>query len=100
MMCWTHYNCPETPQAWTFKNDVPKEHRHNAVKIEFSFCCAWIVRDENKRVLMKNGTWAGTVDFYLKTPGHVIGFCDMITADGKPWAAEWRQAYSDWRLGK
>lgn len=76
---------------WTFKKDVPKHLQRMAVQVRFRWARAWIVRDENGRVMFECGM-ADCFDFYLKTPGHVIGLRDLETAQSYPWADEWRQA--------
>jgi hypothetical protein len=98
-MKWTSYY-RIYPARWNFKKDIPKHLRHLGKRVEFRFCIAWIVRDENKRVLMGDGTWMDTMDFHLTTPGHVIGMTDMASADAEKWAVEWRNAMADRRLNK
>lgn len=80
---------------WAFKKDIPIEYRHLGKKVQFLFCVAWIVRDCNGLVLMPDGQWAKAIDFYLTTPGHVIGLRDLSSADACRWSNEWRQAMSD-----
>ena len=84
------------PKTWSFKKDIPDHLRSMALRVDFRFCRAWIVRDRDGRVYFgesSNGvTWAAAFDFYLTTPGHVIGLRDRETAVGYPWAMEWRSA--------
>lgn len=82
------------PPTWAFKKDIPAAYRHLAVKVQFPFAVAWIIKRQNE-VLMTNDTWATIAEFWLRTPGHVIGYRDLTSADGYPWAAEWRAALSE-----
>lgn len=93
-MKWVRYN-QDYPQRYAFKRDVPKAWQHWAVKVRFLWETVWIVRDESGKVYMPDGGWVTTLDFFLKTPGHVIGFRDMTTADAHDWAVEWRTAMAD-----
>jgi hypothetical protein len=86
---------PGKPNTWDLKKDIPQHWQHWAAQVTFRFCRAWIVRDENRRVYMENGEWAETFDFYLKTPGHVLGLRDLQTAANYEWAEEWRAAMHD-----
>lgn len=90
-MKWISY-CQAYPQRWGFKKDIPAHIRHLAKRVQFRFETVWIVRDIDNRALYPDGNWALTLDFYLKTPGHVIGLRDFTTADGNDWAHEWREA--------
>ncbi len=83
------------PQKWAFKKDIPEPWQFWAVQVEFLFEKAWIVRDHNKLVLMPDGEWTRTHDFFLRTPGHVIGLCDLQTADAHDWANEWKSSMID-----
>lgn len=94
MIRWISYG-QTLPQRWARKGQVPKHLQRQAVRACFNFEIAWIVRDENGRVLMPDGAMAQAMDFRLTTPGHVIGLRDLSTADGRPWAAEWRAAMND-----
>ena len=96
---WVKYN-QELPSAWGFKKDIPEEWQCWATKVQFLFQEAWIVRDVNGLVYMKDGTWVPTVDFYLNTPGHVIGLRDIATANAHDWKNEWQAALSDRSLGQ
>ncbi len=90
-MKWINYG-QQLPQRWAFKRDIQDCWKHCAVKVQFLFECAWIVRDGNGRVYMPDGNWAATLDFYLRTPGHVAGLRDMNTANAHDWAHEWKAA--------
>jgi hypothetical protein len=89
------------PKRFARKSDAPLANQYqSAVRVQFNFEVAWIVRDANRLVLMPDGQWAETLDFHLLTPGHVIGLADMATADAHGWAMEWRGAMADKRLGR
>jgi hypothetical protein len=47
---------------------------------------------------MPNDEWMATFDFYLTTPGHVIGPRDLQAAAHHSWAMEWQQACGDRQL--
>lgn len=96
-MKWIRYN-QAYPQRWSFKQDIPAPWQRWAKKVTFPFETVWIVRDENRLVYMPDGQWAETFDFFLRTPGHVIGLADLSTADAHDWAIEWRAAMTDRRL--
>ena len=83
------------PKRYAFKKDIPRDLKCLAVRVDFPFETAWLVRDHNDRVLMPGGGWADTMDFYLTTPGHVIGLRDLTTADAYKWREEWRLAMAD-----
>jgi hypothetical protein len=83
------------PQRWAFKNHVPEPWQRWAIRVRFTFETAWIVRDDQGAVFMPDGNWAPAFDFYLRTPGHVIGLRDRTTADGHDWSQEWRAAMDD-----
>lgn len=93
-MRWIRY-AQMLPQRYALKRDIPKAWHLWAVRIQFNFEIAWIVRDDQKRVLMPDGEWVETFDFHLRTPGHVIGLRDLQTADAHDWAPEWRAAMTD-----
>ena len=97
-MKWISNGIQSSVARWAFKRDIPQHLRHFAKRCEFRFEIGWIVRDENLGVLMISGGMAPTFDFYLKTPGHVIGLQDLSTADNYDWAMEWRNAMADRRL--
>jgi hypothetical protein len=82
----------DKPQRWATKSSIPAHLQRMAVKVAFRWETVWIVRDENRRVLYPSGGWADTFDFYLATPGHVIGLRDLSTANDYEWAQEWRSA--------
>ncbi len=84
------------PVKWAYKKDIPTQFRHEAYRIDFGlFGVGYVARDVSGYVLMKSGQRMPTVDFYLRTPGHVIGFRDAQTAAHMPWAFEWQTAFSD-----
>lgn len=93
-MKWVRYN-QTLPQRWALKKDIPAPWHRWAKRVAFLFEIAWIVRDDNGRVYMPDGEWAPTLDFFLRTPGHVIGLRDLTTADAHDWAHEWRAAMTD-----
>ena len=76
------------PNRWGLKRDIPKCWQHWAVRVDFPFERVWLVWDNEGRVYMEDGQWARTVEFYLRTPGHVIGLRDMAGADNRDWAIE------------
>lgn len=87
------------PQKWAYKKDMPEHIRHEAYRVDFGiFGVGYIARDMSNFVLMPNGHRAETFDFYLRTPGHVIGYCDSQAASHLPWALEWQTACSERRL--
>lgn len=88
-------NSSTYPERWSFKKDIPKCWQHWAKRVDFRWETAWIVRDHQGLVYFPNGNWAECLDFYLVTPGHVIGLRDLTTADGCDWAQEWRAAMHD-----
>lgn len=90
-MKWIRFN-QVYPHRYILKKDIPKPWRHFGIRVQFLFETAWIIRDENDCVYMSDGQWAETFDFYLKTPGHVIGLRDLATADAHDWRQEWREA--------
>lgn len=99
-MKWISYG-QTLPKRFAMKRDCVLRGPHEkAVRVEFNFEIAWIVRDSERRVLMPNGGWAETFDFHLRTPGHVIGLADMTTANAHEWSQEWREAMADRRLGR
>lgn len=77
------------PVRFGRKKDIPNLGAgYSSIRVEFRFEKAWIMRDLNGCVLFPNG-WSQCVDFYLNTPGHVIGLRDRMTAYGYPWSQEW-----------
>lgn len=68
--------------------------------MQFRFQRCWVVVDQNGAALMDDGQRMPLKEFWLKTPGHVIGALDLQVANAETWADEWRTAYSDWRLGR
>jgi hypothetical protein len=82
------------PKRFAFKKDMPAHLQRQAVLVQFRFETAYIVRDENGLVLFDNGM-GHCLDFYLRTPGHVIGLRDLETASQYEWAHEWRAAMHD-----
>lgn len=93
-MKWIRYS-QQLPMRYALKQDIPKPWHGLARKVEFLFEIAWVVRDENGLVYMDDGNWVPTLDFHLKTPGHVIGLRDLTSADAYDWAPEWRAAMND-----
>lgn len=84
------------PQKWTFKKDMPSHLRHEARRIDFGlFGISFIALDVNGHALMRDGQRAPLLEFYLCTPGHVIGHRDMQAASHKDWAFEWQTACAD-----
>jgi hypothetical protein len=84
---------PGYPKRWAFKKDMPDHFKRLALLVQFRFETCWIARDENERVYWDEPTqWAHTFDFYLNTPGHVIGLRDLTTANSYEWSNEWRRA--------
>lgn len=94
MMTWISYS-QAFPARYARKADIPKPWQHWAKRVKFNFEIAWIVLDENSLVYMPDDNWTPCSEFYLKTPGHVIGLRDLITADGRDWSIEWRTAFTD-----
>jgi hypothetical protein len=90
------------PKVWAFKKDMPAHLRAEAVRVDFGlFGVGFIHREQFTRTaLMKDGQRMALFDFILRTPGRVIGPCDMSAADAYAWAEEWRSAMSDKRLGR
>lgn len=91
MKRWISYN-QTLPQRWARKGHVPKHLQRQTLRVCFNFEIAWIVRDESGRVQMPDGSMAQAMEFHLATGGNVIGLRDLSTADGRPWAHEWRAA--------
>lgn len=90
-MKWISYG-QTLPARFARKSDVPIQNQYQtAVQVEFNFEIAWILRDVNRLVLMPGGSFAETFDFYLHTPGHVIGLADLSTANAWCWSEEWRE---------
>lgn len=90
MIRWVH-NASQLPKRWARKGEIPVHLRRMAKRVCFRWEIAWIVRDENGRVMFENGM-ADCFNFYLTTPGHVIGLRDLEAAASYPWADEWRAA--------
>lgn len=94
---WTAHGY-ETPQNWAFKKDMPAHLRTEAIRLDFGLHgLAWVVRNERGEVLMRSGGRLPTFEFYLSTPGRVIGPQDASAAEYKEWAREWRRACVDAR---
>lgn len=91
---WTGNGYP-LPKRWAYKKDLPAHLQPGAKRIHFRFEIAWATFDHNGCVLMPNELWMPTVDFYLHTPGHVIGPKDLQAAANEKWAMEWQNAFAD-----
>lgn len=94
-MKWIAINYP-CPQTWLFKKDMPDHLRHEAKRVDFGvYGLAYCAFDHTGAILMKDGQRMPTYDFYLRTPGHVVGPRDLQAACTKPWAMEWQSACAD-----
>lgn len=92
---WTGAGYP-TPQTWLLKKTMPDHLKHEATRVDFGlFGLAYIATDHNNAALMKDGQRMPLTEFYLKTPGHVIGPRDNQSAANKSWAFEWQTASSE-----
>lgn len=92
---WTGGQYP-IPQNWPYKKDMPQHLRHEAKRVSFGlFGVGWIAVDLNGAALLKDGRRLPLFEFWLRTPGHVIGPRDMQVAAHKEWAMEWQTACAD-----
>ena len=82
---------PEGLKAYSFKKDAPKGA--NLTRLNFGlFGYAWVERDQATGDLISTRGNIPVYDFYLFTPGHVIGRRDLLAAQHTAWSEEWREA--------
>lgn len=95
---WTG-NGYENPQMFSLKRECPLNNPgERAIRLAFRFCVAYVVMDASGAVLMGNGKWLPTFDFYLNGFGRTIGPQDTTAAENEKWAEHWRNACTDKRL--
>ena len=78
-------------EVYRFKKDAPKHAE--LVAISFGLRgCAYVRRDPQSKDLISSCGPVPVYDFYLFTPGHVMGLRDLETAQHTRWSEEWREA--------
>ena len=79
------------PKRFASKTQIPPQNPGVVpILLKFRFEYAYILRDENGMVLMPDGKWMPTFDFYLNEFGRVIGPQDFQAAFAEPFEKAWR----------
>jgi len=82
---------PSGLKRFRFKKDAPKGTNLVALSFGLHGCC-YVERDQFTGDLISTEGTVPVWDFYLFTPGHVMGLRDLETAKHTAWSQEWQES--------
>lgn len=82
-------------KTWSTKTAIPEHLQDRAFKVNFGLSYGWV--SKSTRGLVGTEGEVPICDFWLVTPGHVIGIRDRETASSRVWSREWRSAFDSYR---